>query len=918
MTESCSRLDAGLLVVILLPAFAAIALLQPGLPRTADGFLHLLRVVELDQAWRDGIYYPRWAPDMAFGYGYPIFNYFAPLLYHVTEIVHVMGFGFETSLKLVLMGCLLLGGWGTYALTKDILGPQAGILAAALYVYAPSTLRELYVRGGYAQYFAVALMPATLWSFNRLITREDARYLLTSSLLCGAVIVSHNISGMLFLFFLLLFLVWTICSLQRWHRIKHAVLAIFLALLLSSVFVLPALSEKPLVKLDRLTEGYFDFQQHFLTVGEILSPSVVPDSSSLNPVWLHNLGTAQVPLAILGLVALVVSALAARRRVQAAFFPAMLLICTFMTLPVSAPLWKHVPLLAFTEYPWRFLDIAVPATAVLGGASMHLWSRLRWRHLTSALLALSLVFTIATAFVHLYVQWPAARQEDLSAQDVILHEVRTGIVGTTSASECLPTSVVEEPTGSPLVAQYLSSSPISKLDDESLPDFAQAELLAHTVVSDEYRTVAPEPFTARFNTFYFPGWQAFVDGEAVPTTASYPRGLITLEVPAGEHQVSVRFSDTPVRTLGNLVSGAGLLLIVGLTLVLGTKGRARVPASAGVDANHRLPLPQACLLAMTLVMLLAVKRGIIDHRTTWFRRSSPPGQVLGVQHPSRISLGDQVVFLGYDASSTSVAPGDTLSVNLYWQAERRLQEDYSAFVHLDDLRASYISWSLSEQTNPADIPTSTWTPGFYVRDRHVLNISPETSPGLYVLRAGLYRPDDGERLPVLDGHGNAVSDTVELARIRVNRTTPVDVSGATMVGPYTFGDNIRLLGCRLEDTTATPGNYFRLVLYWRALAEMSQSYTIFVHLMDEDGQTWAQADGLPVEGMYPTWAWLQGEIVEDEHLVLLEKSVPPGRYRLAIGVYELDDLTRLKVTGPEGQLLGDQVLLETPMEVLSP
>jgi len=133
----------------------------------------------------------------------------------------------------------------------------------------------------------------------------------------------------------------------------------------------------------------------------------------------------------------------------------------------------------------------------------------------------------------------------------------------------------------------------------------------------------------------------------------------------------------------------------------------------------------------------------------------------------------------------------------------------------------------------------------------------------------------------------------------------------------TFGDGIRLLGYRLEENCTTPGDYFSLVLYWEALAEMSESYTVFVHLRDDSGQTWAQADGLPVNGTYPTWAWLRGETVEDEHLVLLDKTVPPGTYRLAVGIYELDTLKRLGVTGQTGEALGDEVLLQAPFEVLS-
>jgi hypothetical protein len=913
-----SRLDFGLIVVLLIPVFVVLPLLQPGLPRTADGFLHLLRVVEVDQSWRDGVYYPRWAPDMAFGYGYPIFNYFAPLLYHMTEIVHVIGLGFEAAFKLVLIGCLLFAGWGTYALARDILGAKAAVLAAAAYVYAPFMLREIYVRGGYAQFLAMSLMPAALWSFNRLIARDNPLYLVTSPLLCGAVIVSHNISGMLFFPFLVLFVAWTICSLRRWHKVKHAILALVLSLALVSFFLLPALAEKPLVKLDRLTRDYFDYRQHFLTVGEILSPSEVPDSSSLNPIWLYNLGTAQVILAALGLLAIIIGSLTRRQRMQAVFFVVMLLISIFMTLPASTPLWEHVPFLAFTEFPWRFLGMAVLASSLLAGMSVHLWSRLPWRHAEIALLTVSLIFTVGTVFVHLYSQWPPGTQEQLSAKDVVVHELRTGILGTTSASECLPIWVVEEPTSSPLVAQYLSSSSISKLDDQTLPGFAQAELIAHTVVSDEYDVVTSEPFTVQFNTIHFPGWQAFVDGEPVPITPSFPQGLITFEVPAGEHRVVVRFGDCLVRTLANIISGAALLLMIGVTVFLGHKLRRQVNVPPQETTERALSPAQAGFLALVLLALLLAKIGFIDPYTKWFRKSSPSGQVLGVQYPSQINLSDDVLFLGHDLDSESVAPGDILPLTLYWEAQRRLQEDYSVFVHLDDLRVNYISWSLSEEMSPADIPTSSWTPGFYVSDPHELNISAEVPPGLYVLRAGLYRHDTGERLPVLDGAGNVFSDSLELARIRVRRTTPVDLSDVTTVVPFTLGDQIRLLGYRLEESSTTPGNYFRLLLYWEALTEMSGDYTVFVHLVDDSGRTWAQGDSIPMNGMYPTWAWLQGEIVEDEHLIPLEATVPPGSYHLAVGIYELDTLSRLEVTDPEGTAQGDQILLQTPFDVLTP
>ena len=52
------KLDLGFLVVGLLSILIIYPLAQPGLPATTDGHLHLHRVVELDQVWRGGLYYP--------------------------------------------------------------------------------------------------------------------------------------------------------------------------------------------------------------------------------------------------------------------------------------------------------------------------------------------------------------------------------------------------------------------------------------------------------------------------------------------------------------------------------------------------------------------------------------------------------------------------------------------------------------------------------------------------------------------------------------------------------------------------------------------------------------------------------------------------------------------------------------------
>lgn len=66
-------------------------------------------------------------------------------------------------------------------------------------------------------------------------------------------------------------------------------------------------------------------------------------------------------------------------------------------------------------------------------------------------------------------------------------------------------------------------------------------------------------------TFYFPGWKIWIDGKQVsPEQLRDPEkiGRIIIDVPAGIHEVSLKFVDTPVRLIANSLSFISLLLLI--------------------------------------------------------------------------------------------------------------------------------------------------------------------------------------------------------------------------------------------------------------------------------------------------------------------------------------------------------------------
>jgi len=111
-----------------------------------------------------------------------------------------------------------------------------------------------------------------------------------------------------------------------------------------------------------------------------------------------------------------------------------------------------------------------------------------------------------------------------------------------------------------------------------------------------------------------------------------------------------------------------------------------------------------------------------------------------------------------------------------------------------------------------------------------------------------------------------------------------------------FEGKVELVGYKLEETPVQPGETIHLTLYWRALAEMGKDYTVFTHLIDEENRIWAQHDSQPQGGQHPTSQWVEGEVVVDEHELILANDVPPGEYQIEVGMYDWGSGERLAVS----------------------
>ncbi len=200
-------------------------------------------------------------------------------------------------------------------------------------------------------------------------------------------------------------------------------------------------------------------------------------------------------------------------------------------------------------------------------------------------------------------------------------------------------------------------------------------------------------------------------------------------------------------------------------------------------------------------------------------------------------------------------------------------------------------------------PFSRWEVPALVRDRYALRLPTDLEAGEWELRLSLLRPDRS-RLRVVGG-----GDEVVLCELRVRASERRwEVPALTHEVGARLGDVVELVGYDLWPDEVSVGGVVHLRLVWRCLQEMEVGYTVFTHLLGEDGRVWGQQDNPPVGGRYPTTLWVVGEVVVDEYELTVKEGAPAGEYVLEVGMYDPADLRRLPVMEASGEM-GDRVLL---------
>ena len=958
--QRASQAVSGLLpwILALGCALAAVlpALAVHGLWATraaGDSPFLLQRTFEMAAALGDGHFPVRWMPDAAYGLGYPFWNYYAPLAYLVSGLLALLGAGIIGGIKVTVLLAFLAAAAGAYRLAERTWRSRpAALVAAAAYTFAPFHLVNLYVRGdALSELVAYACFPWLLVAVDRAISRPTVGSVVRLAVVTTALLLSHNISALLFLPLGMAYVIWRCVwpaaalsrprlttgvplgvpparavALGRWSwsgpvlaarvllalerrlwrlrpsRRTRGWLAVFggglLGLMLAAWFWLPALGQGGAVQLRENLTGYFDYHGHFRALSQLVQ---------WQPVFDYAPGEGCAPCRM-GLVQLALAAIATavglwrRRRVARderrswLFWIGAALATTFMITPQSANVWSAVPLVAFAQFPWRWLGVqalamamlsagawAMPARlglgAVRGGAAVENpdlppgsrpgavpaetargadWSqanaagsflhnprRLPWVAWTLALAATALL--AAAALLRLPVETLSVR--DVTREDLAAYELFSGNIGSTVRAEYLPQAVKPRPMSSVDLVEGHAGAPRAVPGFGTVVSAVPIRQTAHrqdwqlSVAGDTKTTVA-------FPTLWFPGWSAAINGgPEQPTGVLEGSGWLTVDIDAGlcpapRHcAVTLILGRDGLRALAEGLSLAALLCLAAL-LMLDRRRRWDHVFIATV-----VLVAAVVLLARALPVGEAAGPVTLDFGRTPYPHANPKGIWYGDGQlkNAEVTQRDAAFELKFE----------TLHMPASWRAEVALVSPAEPIFDVPDVRAKE-DWLLSDPKlfaifTPTDLAT-----------------------GWYFLR-----------LRVLEGDRVIPARSAEGYRLGTVYLGPYHFNGAGFIGDASHGPLADMGDVTLQDvTTAVAGRQLEVRMVWKTDRPLALDYQTSVRLAGPDGKV-VEDDKEPLYGFYPTTAWTPNVLVVDRRWLTLPEGLQSGsNYTVEVVLYD--------------------------------
>jgi uncharacterized membrane protein YfhO len=276
-----------------------------------------------------------------------------------------------------------------------------------------------------------------------------------------------------------------------------------------------------------------------------------------------RLDVSQWVLIITGLAVVILAAVRRTRSNQVlaiALYLGLACGALFMTSRPSVVVWDAIPALSFLQFPWRFLFVVSLACAGLAAA---LISRISSTRVQALLVASMVVLQLGVHRTHLAPQSYIGHGE-MNIDSRYWRYMPQALVNGFAERGYDPLCVTRQPAAGN--RRWQVTAGVGRVTEVEVED--------HRVVLDAQNE---EPIRVTIYAHNFPGWVVRVNGAAAPVRPTPTDCFLEVAIPPGTHTVEAAFENTPVRTLGNGITGLSGIVIA--LLVVRFRSRAHRPGA---------------------------------------------------------------------------------------------------------------------------------------------------------------------------------------------------------------------------------------------------------------------------------------------------------------------------------------------------
>lgn len=534
---------------------------------------HIARLYLLDQAIRQGNLYPRWVGGLGFNFGYPLFNFYPPLIYYVAEFFHLIGFNLLWSLKLMIITGSFISSFGMYLLGKRFFDKKTGLLVATLFTFFFYRTITIYIRGAWAEFFAMSILPFVFLGLDNIYKNKNLKSTIVFSISLALLVLAHPLIAFPAFFFVGLFFIYYFFNSEtRLIFLKNFLLGVFFGLSLSAFFWLPSLIEKRYTLVDAiLTHELANYKIHFIYPFQLwFSPwgyggSIEGPADGMS----FQLGKIHIFLTIFSFVAILFYFFTKKKResLKTYFFLFFLfLFSLFMSLTYSQFIWNKIKYLWYLQFPWRFLTFMGIFISLIAAAGIYYFGKIikldnKVKKVLFNLIIISLlVITVVKYSIYSKPHDPKVYDEKklTSFEEISWRVSKTSF-------EFSPRGMKTKKTELGTTTIGLEKKDLTK-DAYSVISADKKGIRIKTILDlftkKEFEIESKESVKFQLNTFNFPGWKAILDGKEIKINNNNDYKLITVSVPEGSHKLSFIFKNTLVRNIGNIISFITIIFIL--------------------------------------------------------------------------------------------------------------------------------------------------------------------------------------------------------------------------------------------------------------------------------------------------------------------------------------------------------------------